>query len=133
MTKESKVKEIKKIRPWTGERGTVYYFTLEMENGDKGEIGKQTEQSLKVGSLLKYTIETGKKGQSVFKEVREGKGWAQASKPAQSNAVTALQCAEDLAAAYVSKCDVPIEKMDALADRILATADKFKKWLDCNN
>ena len=52
--KTSKIKTIAECKPWTGEKGTVYYHNLAMENGDKINIGKKKE--LSVGEELHYEI-----------------------------------------------------------------------------
>lgn len=53
-TKTSKVKKVVSAKPYTGTHGTTIYHNLEMENGDKINIGKKTEQ--KVGYELTYEI-----------------------------------------------------------------------------
>lgn len=50
----SKIKSINEIKEWAGAKGTVYYHNLEMENGDKINIGKKNE--LKVGDEITYEI-----------------------------------------------------------------------------
>jgi len=50
----SKIKEIVKTNPFTNSYGTTIYHHLLMENGEKIDIGKKTEQ--KVGWELTYEI-----------------------------------------------------------------------------
>lgn len=45
----SKVKEIKSVREYKGDRGSTWYFTIETESGDKGQIHRRTEDGVKVG------------------------------------------------------------------------------------
>jgi hypothetical protein len=52
--KKSKVKNIQSVKEWAGGNGTVYYHNLEMENGDKINIGKKKQ--LAVGDELDYEI-----------------------------------------------------------------------------
>ena len=48
----SKIKNIESVKPYEGKNGTTYYHNLEMENGDKINIGKLKEQE--VGFELTY-------------------------------------------------------------------------------
>lgn len=52
--KTSKIKTVVSSKPFTNSFGTTIYHSLEMENGDKINIGKKTEQ--KVGWELTYEI-----------------------------------------------------------------------------
>ena len=52
--KTSKIKEIIEVKPHTNNYGTTHYHNLVMENGDKINIGKKTEQ--KVAWELTYEI-----------------------------------------------------------------------------
>ena len=53
--KTSKIKTVVSIKPHQTEKyGTTFYHNLEMENGDKINIGKKKEQ--KVGWELTYEI-----------------------------------------------------------------------------
>jgi len=54
MIKTSKVKEVVSAKPFTNSFGTTIYHCLVMENGDKINIGKKTEQ--KVGWELTYEV-----------------------------------------------------------------------------
>jgi hypothetical protein len=77
--KTSKITAVKNIKPWTGANGTTLYHQLELENGDKIELGKKTEQ--KVGWEVTYEI-TGDLGQQEFtkaKAVKPDEGFAKPS------------------------------------------------------
>ena len=52
--KTSKIKVIKDIKEYNGQHGTVFYHLLEMDNGDKINIGKK--KKLQVGFELNYEI-----------------------------------------------------------------------------
>ena len=52
--KTSKIKRIESTNDWTGSNGTVHYHSLEMENGDKINIGKKSMRQ--VGEELHYEI-----------------------------------------------------------------------------
>ena len=51
---KSKVSKIESCKEWAGNNGTVYYHNLEMENGDKINIGKK--KKLSIGEELEYEI-----------------------------------------------------------------------------
>lgn len=61
--KTSKIKEVKGINEFQNEYGTTYYHDLEMENGDKINIGKKSE--CQVGWELDYMI-IGDEGQQEY-------------------------------------------------------------------
>lgn len=69
---QSKIKYIHQIKEWKGEKWTVFYFSLEMENGDKWTIWKMKHDAFKVWDTLHYEIET-KDGRNKFKEIKENK------------------------------------------------------------
>ena len=67
---KSKVEKIAEVKPWNGSNGTVYYHCLEMDNGDKINIGKKKE--LAIGEELNYEItETGSQEYNKAKSVME--------------------------------------------------------------
>ena len=59
----SKVKEVKSIKDWKSPSGLIKYHMIEMENGDKINIGKKKE--LQVGDEVTYEI-IGDLGQHEF-------------------------------------------------------------------
>lgn len=65
--KTSKIKTVVSIKPHQTEKyGTTFYHNLEMENGDKINIGKKKEQ--KIGWELTYEIE--EQGQHEYNKAR---------------------------------------------------------------
>lgn len=52
--KKSKIKKVVSIKEWKSQNGVIHYHNLEMENGDKINIGKKKEQEL--GEELCYKI-----------------------------------------------------------------------------
>ena len=42
--KKSKIKKVVSIKEWKSQNGVIHYHNLEMENGDKINIGKKKEQ-----------------------------------------------------------------------------------------
>lgn len=126
--KESKVKEIKGIKPYNGTYGMIYYFTVEMENGDKGEVSKKSESGLKVGSPLKYTLET-KNGYVKLKEFKENsfKGGQGFNKP--SIAAIALESAARVVAGSMAGGGQYKELSEKTPHVVTKLADHFHNWL----
>jgi hypothetical protein len=52
--KTSKIEKIDSVKEWAGQNGTVYYHLLEMENGDKINLGKK--KHLAIGEELTYEV-----------------------------------------------------------------------------
>lgn len=134
MQKESKIKEILNVRKWDGgSRGVTFYFTVLMENGDKGGgLGRKSEDGLKVGDMIKYTIDDSK-GHVDFKEIRENKYGGGKGYTPPSKANLALGYATELAVANIAKSDKPLEMTSALAKKITGVADEFLTWLKAND
>ena len=129
--KTAKIKKILKVRKYDGQHGTTYYFTLEMDNGDKGEIGKKNETALNVGDSLTYET-TEKNGYVHFKEFREQNGSGPrrfAPAPSASPAVVALTVAQAITAANIAVSGKPLEMNDALAKRMTDFAGHIETWL----
>ena len=59
MEKKARIIECKFIKEWTGEKGTVFYHDLKLDNGDHGQIGTKDRMpdKIAVGQELTYTIE----------------------------------------------------------------------------
>lgn len=64
------IKEIHSINEYNGQHGTIYYHHLEMENGDKIDIGKK--KKMMVGWTIDYEI-TGDAGQHEFTKAKTAK------------------------------------------------------------
>ena len=65
----SKVKRVNDVKPYTNDYGTTLYHQLEMDNGDKINIGKKKE--VQVGWELTYEIiETGQQEYQKAKAVK---------------------------------------------------------------
>jgi hypothetical protein len=52
--KTGKIEKIVKVSPWEGSNGVVFYHHLEMDNGDKIDIGKK--KNLAIGEELCYQV-----------------------------------------------------------------------------
>jgi hypothetical protein len=67
MEKKAKIVRTTFKSTWAGPNGNVYYHTVELDNGDKGEIGTKEQMPAKLnpGQELTYTIETTDKGTKI--------------------------------------------------------------------
>ena len=118
MEKTSKIIKSEFKNEWTGQNGTVYYHTLELENGDRGSIGTKSKNpdKLAVGQELTYTIENDKI-KAVNKPFVKGGGFK--SEPFEH------KCA-GYAMAYAK--DLVVGEKVEIKD-LLPTADKIYNWL----
>lgn len=83
MEKKARILECKFIKEWTGDKGTVFYHELKLDNGDHGQIGSKERlpDKIAVGQELTYTIEESSYGNKI-KAVTEGKQqWAGRKQP----------------------------------------------------
>lgn len=74
MEKRAKITRTIFVSEWSGPNGQIYYHEIELDNGDKGQIGSKEKMpdKLNPGNVLTYTIETTTRG-SKIKAVMEGK------------------------------------------------------------
>ena len=124
--------DITGTRKWEGEKGTVYYIDLIMENGDIGSIGKKSADALKIGQELRYTVTSEKNGKCNFKEYREnttgsfrgGFGGGKSSLQAM-----ALAYAKDIVVAQIEAGKTGDLKTTDLAEATMKVAEKFNAWI----
>lgn len=124
--KTSKIKKVVSAKPYTGTHGTTIYHNLEMENGDKINIGKKNEQQL--GWELTYEIidegQEYNKAKSVKKEEQpQVNGNSNAPKNEWVQRLIVAQNSVTNAVNYHSIHN-PVEDKD-----ILVTAKKFFDWV----
>jgi hypothetical protein len=131
MAQTSTIKEIKGVKPWDGKHGKVYYFNLEMANGDKGEIGKKSETALKIGDPLTYELEVTTRGNNI-KEIKQNGFNGMGAITGRSSSM-ALAYAKDLAVANIQVSGKPLEMTPALAEKITGIATIFNQWLKAND
>ena len=67
MIKTANIKEIKEIKPYTNSYGTTYYHLLELDNGDKIQLGKKKE--MQTGWEVTYEL-VGDTGQHEFTKAK---------------------------------------------------------------
>lgn len=68
MEKKAKITRTVFVSEWTNPQGgQVYYHTIELDNGDTGQIGSKEKMPAKLnpGSELTYTIEAGPRGNKI--------------------------------------------------------------------
>ena len=76
MEKTAKITKTYPPKPWNGQNGTIYFRAIELDNGDKGQIGTKEENPswLAVGQELTYTIEINESGNKI-KKVQKKEGF----------------------------------------------------------
>lgn len=65
--KKAKIRSCRFVSEWTGQNGIVYYHEVELDNGDKGQIGTKDKNpdKLNIGQELTYTIEATSRGNKI--------------------------------------------------------------------
>lgn len=126
-TKKATVKRIThNVRQWNSPSGTLYYHTIEFENGDKGDYGSKSEQCVKFeeGKESDYTIETKQIGNYtniIIKPLQEDKPFNK--KQIGSEESFSLSYAKDLACAYIAS------GKEFKSNQIIEVAEVFYNWL----
>jgi hypothetical protein len=99
MEKVSMIKRVVFKNEYTGQHGKVFYHEVELDNGDKGQIGcKEKEPAwLNPGHDLTYTIEIGEKGNRIKKVTAPSSGFGGGGKAKPvNNSSFALAYAKDV-------------------------------------
>ncbi len=124
-------------REWKNPNGgSIYYRTIELENGDVGSIGtKEVEPDwLKEHEILEYTLDKGKIKRSKpdfkaggFKKKNNTRSWASISSMFKLNA---LECAVETESynSNVSRSDAINEYLSFLADVPQEYRNGIDKW-----
>lgn len=73
MEKRAKITRTVFVSEWSSPSGQIYYHEIELENGDKGQIGSKEKMpdKLNPGNVLVYTIEATTRGNKI-KAVSQG-------------------------------------------------------------
>lgn len=127
MEKTSKITRTVFKNEWAGQNGTVFYHEIELENGDKGQIGCRDKEPsfLNPGQELTYTIELGDRGNKI-KKVNPKTGFSGGgSKAPASPASFALSYAKDVVIA--SWGEHSPKKM--ASEDLFNIAEKMYKWM----
>lgn len=69
MSKKSKVTKVGAFKEFDGKNGKIYYCDIELENGDKGNIGVKDQSKMTVGKELEYDITIDEQGRSKIKAI----------------------------------------------------------------
>lgn len=138
MTKTATITKVGPIKSWNGTNGTIFYHSIQLDNGDAGSLGKKSEGAVKEGDQITYKLEHGDFGNKI-KEIPtapagrgSGSGYSFNVGRKSSTASFALSYAKDLAVANIAKADRPMELNEALAKRITNVASIFQQWLSEN-
>lgn len=134
--KTSTIDEIGSINRWDGPNGTVFYHTILLANGDKGSIGKKTENAFARGDSLTYTIEHNEKGNKI-REYREqpnaqagqsnGHGGGQPRSGGQGSCASfATAYSKDVYVAMIAAGLAKPESTALAADAIIALAHRLR-------
>lgn len=129
--KTATVTEVKGCREWKGERGTIWFHDIVLDNGDKGSIGKKNQNAVREGDSLNYTIDGDR-----IKEVQQfgngGGGGFRGGTPASKSAM-ALAYAKDLIVAQIAAGKTGEAKTSDLAEATITVAKKFHAFIKEND
>jgi hypothetical protein len=151
--KTATIEDILNEKHWDGPNGRIYYSTLVLDNGERGEIGAKKQDAYSIGDSLTYTAthdERGTKFKKYFEPNGNGGGSAPPAQqgdfaPARSgkpftgggqrgsDASFALSYAKD----FIGKA-MEVRKSDEVSvnqwvEAVLTTAAKFNDFLKENN
>jgi len=125
--KTSKIKKVVNIKEWKGGNGVVFYHNLEMENGDKINLGKKKE--CQIGWDLTYEITDTQQEYNKAKAVQPEGGFGGFKKPTNNKS-------DDIQLMIVKqsclKCAVENDKTGDRS-KIIDDAQYFTDWVmdDC--
>jgi len=132
--KTAKITNIEDVREWNSSDGarTVFYFKLELDNGEKGELGKKSRDALKIGDEITYTSEQtqyGLKFKSVNPQFGGGGGQSQGKRnaPQADYRTMLLSYAKDIVVARVAY-QLELQPVESIAKDVTDLADAFQRW-----
>ncbi|HBC05172.1 MAG TPA: hypothetical protein DC015_13500 [Aequorivita sp.] len=130
--KTSKVKNVQDVKEWNSKNGAVYYHNVELENGDKINIGKK--KKLQIGDEITYEI-IGDLGQHEYTKAKsvqpENTSYRSSTNTKGIEIGHAINNAVNMICAGVDFDNVDSElktgqKIEAYARNILAISNKLK-------
>jgi|TARA_R110002020_G_C16213159_1_gene767148 hypothetical protein len=129
--KTSKIKEVVNIKPHTNNYGTTYYHNLQMENGDKINLGKKKEQQ--VGWELTYEII--EEGQQEFNKAKAvaPEGFKSNGTPGSFNTPKVDWADKDISIIRQSSLKASIEYLkgaEPSLEEIFETAEEIINWVN---
>lgn len=130
MEKTAKVEAVLNVREWKNPttQQVIYYHTIELDNGDKGSIGKKVSGAIKEGDSLTYTIDGDR-----IKQVMTNNGFGGGFKGGGSRGSTAsfsLSYAKDIVIAAMPHH--PDKTVNEWVEATKAIAGKLNTWLKEN-
>lgn len=125
----SKIKTIVNIKEYTNSYGTTLYHSLEMENGDKINIGKKKEQQ--VGWELTYEITgNGQQEYDTAKSIQKEGGNFVPNNTSSNNTSKNYDVQELIVRQSSLKCAVDYCNNDKCSpEDICETAEIFAQWV----
>lgn len=131
MEKTSKIKSVTFKNEWNNPKGGVlYYHEIELENGDKGQIGTKKPNPFAIGDDLTYTIEQTEKGNKIKRVLGgfTGNNYG----PRSKNDNTGMMVGNAITNAVNLVCNgkVEIKDIEATAKRICQISIKLKSEID---
>lgn len=134
MAKKSKVKSTTFKSEWKNPTSgmIVYYHEIELENGDKGQIGTKAKEGLAIGEEINYSItEDGRGGFKIKKEQTTfQKAYTKAGDNAEYQNGIAVGHSLNNAVLLICAGKVDIKDLESTARRILEIAVKMKNELN---
>lgn len=131
MEKTSKIVKAYEPKKWTSKEGATFWFrNIEMENGDKGQIGSKEEQPdfLKVGVELIYTITTDETGSKLKRVQLKKDGFKSFGRsPEERKEIvrqSSLKCALDYYVAFGRSDGKKVSPSD-----VIEMAEMFTEWV----
>tara|TARA_R110000824_G_scaffold156746_3_gene329954 strand:+ start:81 stop:503 length:423 start_codon:yes stop_codon:yes gene_type:complete len=124
--KTSKIKTVVNSKEWSNNGKTIIYHNLEMENGDKINIGKVKLQQ--VGWELTYQIT--EQGQQEFNKAKAVQKEQQAYTQNKPTTTTKTVDVQDLIVKQSSlKASVEFCNKECTVEHIIANAEVFYDWV----
>lgn len=128
MEKTAKITRTVFKSEWANPKGgQVYYHEIELDNGDKGQIGTKEKEPAKLnpGQMLTYTIEATDRGNKI-KVVNPMNGGGGFKKAAGSNASFAMAYAKDV---VIGSWNEHSPKK-LTSEELFKIADKMYQWME---
>ena len=128
--KKAKIKSVGAPKEYKNDKGTFYYFQIEMENGDKGSIGSKDSSPsfLSVGSELSYEFTETDKGNKI-KRVNENPFRGGGGSKFDSTGMM-IGNALNNTTLLINAGKVDLKDLDKVAHRMCEIATNLKKEFD---
>lgn len=125
MSKQAKITASQFQKEWVNPKTnqTIYYHSIELDNGDKGQIGsnKQSPDFLSVGSTLEYDIDGDK-----IKRVQPAKSFGGGGYKPDTVGITVGACLNLAVSMYNAGKFDDIKKVESTADWLVEMSFRLK-------